>query len=135
MTSDPGTVDEYIAAAPQHARTILQEIRQVVRAAAPDAEEVISYKMPTLKQHGVLIHYGAFKHHIGVFPPVAGDATLERALEPYAGPKGNLRFPMDRPIPLSLVRRIVKLRLEQNIARASEKSSRSKRKTSGRGIL
>lgn len=120
----PATVDEYIAASAPAARSFLEEIRRVVRAEAPEAEEFISYRMPAFKQHGILIYFAAFKHHIGVFPPVSGDARLEKALEPYAGPKGNLRFPMDRPIPYSLIRRIVKLKLKQNVARVSAKPTR-----------
>jgi uncharacterized protein YdhG (YjbR/CyaY superfamily) len=103
----------------------LNEIRRVVRAVAPKAEELMSYRMPAFRQHGILIYFAAFKHHIGVFPPVSGDARLARALEPYAGPKGNLRFPMDRPIPYALIRRIVKLRLKQNLARASARPSKN----------
>jgi len=120
----PANIDEYIAAFAPAARSFLKEIRRVVRAEAPDAEELISYRMPAFKQHGILIYFAAFKHHIGIFPPVSGDARLEKALEPYAGPKGNLRFPMDRPIPYSLIRRIVKLKLKQNVARASAKSTK-----------
>ena len=119
----PTNIDEYIAAATPAARPLLNEIRRVVRATAPEAEEFISYRMPAFRQQGVLIYFAAFKHHIGVFPPVSGDAKLEHALEPYAGPKGNLRFPIDRPIPYALIRRIVKLRLKQNLSQASAKSA------------
>ena len=123
----PSTIEQYIAASAPEARPLLKEIRRVVRAAAPEAEEVISYSMPAFRQHGILIYFAAFKHHIGVFPPVSGDAKLEEALEPYAGPKGNLRFAMDRPVPHALIRRIVRLRLKQNLARASAKSTRTSR--------
>lgn len=123
----PANIDEYIAAAEPGARPILKEIRRVVRACAPEAEELISYRMPAFKQHGILVYFAAFKHHIGVFPPVSGDAELERALAPYAGSKGNLRFPMDRPFPYALIRRIVELNLKQNLARASAKSIRKLR--------
>ncbi|MFN8548308.1 MAG: hypothetical protein U0527_10190 [Candidatus Eisenbacteria bacterium] len=74
--------------------------------------------MPAFKQHGVLIYFAAFKEHIGVFPPVSGDARLIKAVAPYAGPKGNLRFPLDEPIPLHLITRIVELKLKQNLAKA-----------------
>jgi uncharacterized protein YdhG (YjbR/CyaY superfamily) len=114
-TLAPTNIGEYIAAAAPAARPLLKEIRRVIRAAAPEAEELISYRMPAFKQRGILIYFAAFKHHIGVFPPVSGDAKLERALEPYAGPKGNLKFPMDRPIPYTLIRRIVQLKLKQNL--------------------
>src|SRR5262245_17458530 len=121
------TIDDYIAAAAPAARPILKEIRRIVRATAPEAEELISYRMPAFKQHGILVYFAAFKHHIGIFPPVSGDARLEQTLEPYAGPKGNLRFPIDRPIPYALIRRIVKLRLKQNLARASANSTKKSR--------
>lgn len=123
----PQNIDEYIAAAESAARPLLKEVRRVVSAAAPGAEELISYRMPAFRQHGILIYFGAFKHHIGVFPPVSGDAKLEQALERYAGPKGNLRFPMDRPIPYVLIRRIVKLKLKQNLARAEAQSAKEAR--------
>ena len=110
-------INEYIGAAAPAARPILRKIRQVVRAAAPNAEEVISYRMPAFKQDGILIYFAAFKEHIGVFPPVSGDAKLVERLRKYAGPKGNLRFPMDQPMPYGLIRSIVKLRLKQNRAR------------------
>jgi uncharacterized protein YdhG (YjbR/CyaY superfamily) len=127
IPSKPANLDEYIAAAAPAARPLLEEIRRVIRAAAPEAEELISYGMPAFKQNGILLYFAAFKGHIGVFPPVSGDAKLEQALQPYAGPKGNLRFPMDRPIPYALIRRIVRLKLKQNLARASAKSSKARR--------
>ncbi len=101
----PTNVDEYIAVAAPAARPLLEEIRRVVRAAAPEAEELISYRMPAFRQHGILIYFAAFKQHIGVFPPVSGDARLAQALAPYAGPKGNLKFPMDGKLPSALLRR------------------------------
>jgi uncharacterized protein YdhG (YjbR/CyaY superfamily) len=110
---------KYIAGFPPKIRAILKEIRATVRAAAPEAQEVISYQMPAFKQNGILIYFAAFKAHIGVFPPVSGDARLEKALARYAGPKGNLRFPLDQPIPYDLIRRIVTLRMKQNAARAA----------------
>ena len=125
----PESVDQYIAAFSPEVRAILEQIRRTVRAAAPEAEETISYQMPTFKQGGVLIHYAAFKNHIGVYPPVSGDAELEKAISPYAGEKGNLRFPFDQPIPYDLIERIVKLRVEQNRAKAAAKG----RKRRGRG--
>lgn len=117
----PSTIDEYIASAEPHVRSVLEEIRRVARAAAPGAEEVISYRMPALRQHGILVYFGAFKHHIGLFPPVSGDAKLEKAIAPFAGPKGNLKFPLDAPIPYSLVARIVKLRVKQLAAKHDAK--------------
>ena len=122
--SVPRTIDEYITAFPPKVRTILKKIRATVAAAAPDAEEVISYRMPAFKQGGILIYFAAFPSHIGVFPPVSGDPELEQALEPYAGPKGNLKFPLDEPIPYDLIRRITALRVRQNAAKAAARRAR-----------
>ena len=96
----------------------------MVREAAPGSEEVISYRMPAFRQDGILIYFAAFKGHIGVFPPVSGDPKLELALAPYAGPKGNLKFPLERPMPYALIRRIVKLRLKQHQAKARLKRTK-----------
>jgi uncharacterized protein YdhG (YjbR/CyaY superfamily) len=121
-TATPDSIDEYIAASPAKVRPILREIRRVIRVAAPNAEEVISYRMPAFKQRGILVYFAAFKNHIGVFPPVRGDAKLENALAPYAGPKGNLKFPLDRPIPYTLIRRVVRLRVKQDSARKDSRA-------------
>jgi uncharacterized protein YdhG (YjbR/CyaY superfamily) len=123
-TNPSDTIDAYVAAAPRHVRPILKEIRKVIRSAAPDAQETISYRMPAFKQNGVLVYVAAFKNHIGLFPPVRGDTKLEKALEPYAGPKGNLKFPLDRPIPYALIRRIVRFRVKQNLAKAKSHRAR-----------
>ena len=109
-------IDEYIAAAPAAVRPVLREIRRVIRAAAPAAEEVISYRMPAFRQRRILVYFAAFKSHIGLFPPVSGDAKLAKAIAPYAGPKGNLKFPLDEPIPYALIGRIVRLRVKQDAA-------------------
>jgi uncharacterized protein YdhG (YjbR/CyaY superfamily) len=115
----PRTIDEYIAGFPRDVQAILRKIRATIRDAAPDAEERISYRMPAFDQNGILVYFAAFTAHIGIFPPVRGDARLEKALAPYAGPKGNLKFPYERPFPYDLVRRIVALRVRQNTARAA----------------
>jgi len=110
----PASVDAYIAGFPDGTRAILERIRQVVREAAPDAEERISYGMPTFFQHGVLIHFAAFTRHVGVYPP-ATDPTLAPLLARYAGQKGNLRFPLTEPIPYELIARIVAARLQPTL--------------------
>ncbi|AXQ31224.1 hypothetical protein D0B54_22190 [Solimonas sp. K1W22B-7] len=104
-------IDEYIAAFPADVQAILQNIRATIRKAAPQATERISYQMPAFFQDGVLAYYGAFRHHIGFYPPVRGDAGLVRDAAAYAGEKGNLRFPFDQAIPYDLIRRIVEARL------------------------
>ena len=104
--------DEYVAQAPPATRPILRKIRAIVRKEAPGAEERISYRMPAFFQGGAIIYFAPFKHHIGMFPPVKGDAALEKALAKYRGEKGNLRFPLDEPMPYPLIRRVVRARLK-----------------------
>lgn len=119
--SKPANVDDYIAGFSAEVQAILKKVRATVTAAAPDAKEVISYRMPALKQKGILIFYAAFKGHIGFYPPITGDAKLEQAAAPYAGEKGNLRFPYDQPIPYELIGKLTKLRAAQDKAKAEEK--------------
>jgi uncharacterized protein YdhG (YjbR/CyaY superfamily) len=117
----PKSIDEYIDAFPPKVQAILERIRKTIRKNAPDAEEVISYGMPAFRQNGILVYFAAFKKHIGLFPPVSGDAAIEKAIAAYAGPKGNLQFPLDQPIPYELIGRIVKLRVKQGLAKANGK--------------
>jgi uncharacterized protein YdhG (YjbR/CyaY superfamily) len=113
----PASIDEYIAAFPPEVQEILRRVRATVRAAAPQAEERISYRMPALFQNGVLVYYAGFKRHLGMYPPVE-DEALQQKVTPYAGPKGNLQFPYREPIPYDLIARIVKSRLRANEAAA-----------------
>ena len=124
--NQPATIDDYIAAAPPEVRSILKNIRATIRAAAPDAKEVISYRMPAFRMHGILVYFAAFKNHIGVYPPVSGDAKLQKEIGPYAGPKGNLKFPLDQPIRYDLIKRVVSLKVTQDQARAKLKTSKRK---------
>ena len=121
------TVDDYIALQTREKRAVLEKIRRTIRAAAPKAEECISYRIPAFKLDGALVYFAAFTSHIGFYPPVRGDAPLERAVSPYAGPKGNLRFPLDRPIPYALIARITKHRVKQNAAKAATKRKKGRR--------
>ncbi len=124
--ADPGSVDAYIAACPADVRKVLTAIRATIRKAAPAAEERISYRMPTFRLDRDIIHVGAFKDHIGFFPPVR-EAELQSRSRPYRGEKGNLRFPLDQPIPYDLITDIVKARVEQARTRAAAKrTSKSK---------
>ena len=118
MAAPPHSVDAYIATFPPDVQAILRKVRATVVAAAPDAHEIISYRMPALRQHGVLVYYAAFKNHIGFYPPIKGDARLEQASARYAGEKGNLRFPLDEPIPYPLIARLTRLRAKQDTAAA-----------------
>ena len=122
------SIDAYIAASPPAVQPVLMKIRSVIRKAAPDAEETISYQMPAFRQHGILLYFAAFKQHIGLYPPVRGDARLEKAVAPYAGDKGNLRFPLDQPIPFELIERIARFRVRQDGADAE---ARRKKRRSG----
>jgi uncharacterized protein YdhG (YjbR/CyaY superfamily) len=119
-------VDAYIARFPAPARKLLGKVRATIRAAAPRAEEFISYRIPAYRQHGVLVFFAGFKAHIGLFPPVRGNAALQKAVAKYAGPKGNLRFPYDAPLPLSLISRIVRHNVKQDQAKAAAKRVRKK---------
>ena len=121
MAAPPPSVDAYIAAFPPEVQAILRMVRATVVAAAPDAHEIISYRMPALRQHGVLVYYAAFKNHIGFYPPIKGDARLEQASARYAGENGNLSFPLDEPIPYPLIARLTQLRARQDAAAAKAK--------------
>lgn len=119
-------IDVYIARFSPDVQEILQKIRSIARNAAPKAEEIISYRMPALRMNGILIYFTAFKKHIGMYPPISGDQAIEKAIAPYAGPKGNLQFPLDQPIPYKLIERIVKLRVKQEAAKAKKTGLRAK---------
>jgi uncharacterized protein YdhG (YjbR/CyaY superfamily) len=120
----PKDVDVYIADFPNNVREILEEIRRTIRKAAPAAEETIKYGMPTYVLEGNLVHFAAFKNHIGLFPPVKADAALKKKLAVYVGPKGNLKFPLDQPIPYALIGKIVKLRIKENRRRAEARKKK-----------
>ena len=115
----PRSIDAYIAAQPVKAQAILRRIRRTIARAAPAAQETISYRIPTFTLNGALVYFAAFKAHIGLYPPLRGDARLEKALAPYAGAKGNLKLPLDQPIPYGLIARFVKLRVQQKLRTAA----------------
>lgn len=111
-------IDEYIAAFPENVQSLLQELRQVIRDAAPEAKEAISYQMPTFKLNGNLVHFAAWKNHIGFYP--GGSSAIEsfkKELSPFKQAKGTIQFPLDKPIPFNLVKKIVKFRVKQNEAK------------------
>ena len=129
VQATPQSIDDYIAAFPPEVQAILERIRSTIRNAAPDAHEIISYRMPAFTQNGILVYFAAFKKHIGLYPPVAGDASLEKATAPYAGEKGNLKFPLDQPIPYDLIERLVKLRVKQSSVKAAAKGKKGRSAT------
>lgn len=123
----PKDIDSYIATFPKQVQALLTKVRRTIRTAAPKATEVISYRIPAFKQHGMLVYFAGFKNHIGLFPPVRGDTVLEKAAAKYAGPKGNLKFAYDEPLPLALVARIVRHKIRQDRAKAAAKKPRKKK--------
>jgi uncharacterized protein YdhG (YjbR/CyaY superfamily) len=119
-------IDGYISQFPPDVQAILHEVRTTISSAAPEAMETISYLMPAFKQHGILVYFAAWKKHIGMYPPISGDKALEKAIARYAGPKGNLQFPLDEPIPYDLIERIVKLRVMQDSDKAAARRKKGK---------
>jgi uncharacterized protein YdhG (YjbR/CyaY superfamily) len=128
----PGTVDNYIRSCAPEVQAILRKIRATIRKAAPKAEERISYRMPAFFQDGVLVYVAAFKKHIGLFPPVRNEA-LKSKLAKYAGPKGNLQFQIDEPIPYSLITKIVQARRKENREKRKPRKATRKRASSPPG--
>jgi uncharacterized protein YdhG (YjbR/CyaY superfamily) len=100
-------IDDYLAAVAPDAKPILEEIRRLIRVKVPDAKETISYQLPAFKLSRTFIYFAAFKHHIGIYPPVKADKPLMAALRPYSGEKGNLRFPLNKPMPYELIGRVI----------------------------
>lgn len=130
MADKIGTIDEYLAAFSGRTRELLEELRAAIRAAAPEATERISYRMPTFFLEGNLVHFAAFKEHIGFYPTPSGLEGFEAELEKYESGKGSVRFPLDEPLPLDLVRRIVLRRVEENLEKAALR--RAKKRNQGR---
>ncbi|MDF2484594.1 MAG: hypothetical protein K0R46_762 [Herbinix sp.] len=111
--SDYKTIDEYIATFPQEVQLILGNIRAIIKELVPEATEKISYQMPTFYLEGNLVHFAAFKNHIGFYPTPSGIEAFQEELSKYKGAKGSVQFPLDQPIPYELIRRIVLYRLEE----------------------
>ena len=122
----PGTIDDYIAGFPRAVQKILETIRTTIRKAAPNAEESISYGIPTFKQNGPLIYFAAFKSHIGLYPMTGGvKEKFQKELSGYEGGKGTVRLPLDEPIPYALIGRIVKFKIKEK--QEKEKGKRKKK--------
>lgn len=120
----PRTIDEYIAGFPRDVQEILEKIRMTVKEAAPDAKETIKYRMPTFTLDGNLVHFAAFKKHIGFYPVPTGIEAFKKELSGYKGAKGSVQFPLDKPIPYDLISRIVKFRVKENLERAGAKGKK-----------
>ena len=116
-------IDEYISGFPEEVQKRLQQIRKVIQKAAPEAAEAISYQMPTFKLNGNLVHFAAFSKHIGFYPAPQGIEQFKEELSKYKGAKGSVQFPLDQPLPLDLIEKIVKYRVVQSKIKKDVKSS------------
>ena len=110
------TVEEYFSAFPANAKRLLKQMRKTILEAAPKAEEVISYNMPAFRLNGALVFYAAYKGHIGFYPTASGIQNFKKELSGYQVSKGAVRFPIDQPLPLALISKIVKFRVRENLA-------------------
>jgi uncharacterized protein YdhG (YjbR/CyaY superfamily) len=113
-------IDSYIQAAPKEARALLKEMRALIKKAAPGAEEAISYGIPTYKLNGNLVHFGGFKDHVSFFPTSSGVSAFKKELSKYRTAKGTIQFPLDKPLPLGLIKRIVAFRLKENMRKGQK---------------
>ncbi|CAM4521518.1 uncharacterized protein YdhG (YjbR/CyaY superfamily) [Paenibacillus endophyticus] len=120
------TIDQYMATFPADIQAILEKIRNVIQEAAPEATEKIGYQMPTFVLCGNLVHFAAFKNHIGLYPAPSGIHAFKEQLAKYKGAKGSIRFPLDKPIPYELISEIVKYRAAENIEKANSKLKKKK---------
>ncbi len=120
----PTTIDEYIAAFPADVQDVLQKVRETIKTAAPQATEAISYGMPTFKLEGNLVHFGAFKEHLGFYPIPSGLEHFKDELAQYKGGKGSVQFPFDQPMPYALITKIVEFRVTENLAKAAAKKKK-----------
>lgn len=128
MKAEPvkfNTVEEYLGTMPAATRKVLQQIRKIVRQAAPDAEELISYNIPAFKYHGALVYFAGWKEHVSMYPRTAGlQKAFSKELAPYEDGKGTMKFPLAEPMPYDLITRIVQFRVEENEQAAHRKRSR-----------
>lgn len=122
VQADVEAVEAHLATFSPQVQEILQALRSCIREEAPQALERMAYGLPTFWQDGNLVHYSAWAHHVGLYPGASGVAAFEAELAPYPRSKGAIRFPLDQPLPLDLVRRIVRYRLEENLARGARRS-------------
>ena len=120
----PGNIEAYIAGFPEEIRKKLDEIRMIVKKAAPGAEETINYGVPTLILSGNLVHFGGFKNHVGFYPAPSGIEAFKKELSVYEGAKGSVKFPLDKPLPAALITKIVKFRVKENLEKAKQKSKK-----------
>ncbi|MBP9098482.1 MAG: DUF1801 domain-containing protein [Ferruginibacter sp.] len=126
MKKIPESIPEYIAGFPEDVQQLLEQVRNAIKKAAPAATEKISYAMPTYYLEGNLVHFAAYKHHIGFYPAPSGLEAFEKDIAKYKHSKGAVQFPLDKPLPLSLITRIVKYRVKINLEKATQKKAKKK---------
>lgn len=119
-------IDSYIATFPENVQQILEQVRNAIKTSAPKAEEVISYGMPAFKFHGMLVYFAGYKQHIGFYPTASGIAAFKDELSKYKNAKGSVQFPLDKPVPLSLIKKMVKYRVQENIEKEKLKKQLKK---------
>lgn len=119
-------VNSYIAIFPGDVQAALEQVRNAIKTSAPKAEEVISYNMPAFKYHGVLVYFAGYKHHIGFYSLPSAHAVFEKELSIYKQGKGSVQFPLEKPIPLALIKKMVKFRVKENLEKAKAKSGQTK---------
>lgn len=120
-TNKPNNINEYIAGFPKNIQKILEQIRATIKKAAPEAEETISYAIPTFTLNGNLVHFATFKNHIGFYPAPTGNEALKKELSVYKTGKGSIQFPLEKPMPLDLITKIVKFRVKENLQKEKTK--------------
>ena len=120
------SIDEYIASFPEETQKILEEVRATIKASAPDAEEKISYQMPTFALKGNLVHFAAWKNHIGFYPTSSGTQAFKNELSIYECSKGTVKFPIEKPLPLKLISKIVNYRVAENLKNSEIKAGKRK---------
>lgn len=120
-SSLPNNVDEYIATFAEDVQRVLEAVRKSIKNTVPDAQETISYGMPAYKYHGMLVYFAAYKKYIGFYATPTGHKNFEKELTPYKQGKGSVQFPLDKPMPIELIEKIVKFRMNENIGKAFQK--------------
>lgn len=120
-TKSPTTVEKYIQEFPKEVQEIMQKIRAIVKEEAPEVQEKVSYGMPTFSYKGILVHFAAYKNHIGFYPTPSGISKFEEQLKPYKHAKGSVQFPLSKPIPYDLIRQMIKTRVKENLTKAKNK--------------
>lgn len=121
--------DDYIRQFPEKQQAALEQIRKAIKAAAPAAEEVISYQMPAYKQNGMLVYFAGYENHVGFYPTPSGIEAFKKELAVYKGAKGSVQFPIDKPLPLGLIKKIVQFRINENVGNVKLKPAAKKGKS------